>query len=91
MVVEEGFELLSNATTSRRSHPKSDQRELHFVFFWRLDRFLESLERSGYFLVSISKKPVLQGTYPVSTLVIWKFLMNLAKHCGFSLEENSRS
>ncbi|KAG9454656.1 hypothetical protein H6P81_007560 [Aristolochia fimbriata] len=34
------FELLSNAATSPRSHPVPGQRELHFVFFRRPERFL---------------------------------------------------
>ncbi|XP_058114284.1 NADPH:adrenodoxin oxidoreductase, mitochondrial isoform X2 [Magnolia sinica] len=36
------YELLSKAATSQHAHPISGQRELHFVFFRRPDRFLHS-------------------------------------------------
>ena len=42
------YELLSKAATSRTSHPSSDPRELHFVFFRKPDKFLESDERTGH-------------------------------------------
>ncbi|KAL5572632.1 hypothetical protein UlMin_022229 [Ulmus minor] len=58
------YELLSKAATSGPSHPKSDQRELHFVFFRRPDRFLESQERSGYVSGVRLEKTVLQGVEP---------------------------
>ncbi|CAL9027841.1 unnamed protein product [Prunus brigantina] len=42
------YELLSKAAMTRASHPSSDPRELHFVFFRKPDKFLESNERSGH-------------------------------------------
>ncbi|CAN6587526.1 unnamed protein product [Malus baccata var. baccata] len=42
------YELLSKAAMTRPSHPSSDGRELHFVFFRKPNKFLESDERSGH-------------------------------------------
>lgn len=42
------YELLSKAATTGPSNPRSGQRELHFVFFRKPDRFLESDERRGH-------------------------------------------
>lgn len=39
------YELLSKAATSKASHPILDHRELHFTFFCKPDRFLESDDR----------------------------------------------
>ncbi|KAF8400835.1 hypothetical protein HHK36_014137 [Tetracentron sinense] len=41
------YELLSKAVTSQPSQPRSGQRELHFVFFRRPDKFLHSDNISG--------------------------------------------
>ncbi|WCJ42512.1 NADPH:adrenodoxin oxidoreductase mitochondrial [Euphorbia peplus] len=41
-------ELLSKAAKSGPSHPHSGQRELHFVFFRKPDRFLDSDGKSGH-------------------------------------------
>ncbi|XP_059638171.1 NADPH:adrenodoxin oxidoreductase, mitochondrial isoform X2 [Cornus florida] len=41
------YELLSKAAISGPSYPSSGQRELHFVFFRKPDRFLDSGDRSG--------------------------------------------
>uniref|UniRef100_A0A5B7AXI6 NADPH:adrenodoxin oxidoreductase n=1 Tax=Davidia involucrata TaxID=16924 RepID=A0A5B7AXI6_DAVIN len=41
------YELLSKAAILGHSHPSSGQRELHFVFFRKPDRFLDSDDRSG--------------------------------------------
>ncbi|KAA8523135.1 hypothetical protein F0562_009558 [Nyssa sinensis] len=42
------YELLSKAAVSGHSHPSSGQRELHFVFFRKPDRFIDSDDRSGH-------------------------------------------
>ncbi|KAK9268812.1 hypothetical protein L1049_000576 [Liquidambar formosana] len=42
------YELLSKAANSGCSHPRSGQRELHFIFFRKPDRFLDSDDRSGH-------------------------------------------
>ncbi|XP_021860291.2 NADPH:adrenodoxin oxidoreductase, mitochondrial isoform X2 [Spinacia oleracea] len=41
------YELLSKAATSSPVSPTTGQRELHFVFFRKPDRFLESEKRNG--------------------------------------------
>lgn len=41
-------ELLSKAATSAAPFPTPGQRELHFVFFRKPERFLESDARSGH-------------------------------------------
>ncbi|PRQ46644.1 putative adrenodoxin-NADP(+) reductase, Biotin synthase [Rosa chinensis] len=58
------YELLSKAATSRPSHPSSDQRELHFVFFWKPDKFLESDERTGHVSGVRLEKTKLIGVNP---------------------------
>ena len=60
-------ELLAKAANSGPSHPSSGQRELHFVFFRKPDRFLESQEKIGYVSGVRLEKTVLQGIYPVLT------------------------
>ncbi|GJV16635.1 NADPH:adrenodoxin oxidoreductase, mitochondrial isoform X1 [Tanacetum coccineum] len=42
------FELLSKASSSASPHPSLGQRELHFTFFRKPEKFLESSDRSGY-------------------------------------------
>ncbi|CAK9138334.1 unnamed protein product [Ilex paraguariensis] len=42
------YELLSKEATSGPSHPTSGQRELHFVFFQKPDRFLDSERGKGH-------------------------------------------
>ena len=42
------FELLSKASSSAAPHPSLGQRELHFTFFRKPEKFLESSDRSGY-------------------------------------------
>ncbi|KAL2482493.1 NADPH:adrenodoxin oxidoreductase [Forsythia ovata] len=42
------YELISKAASSGPSPPLPGQRELHFVFFRKPDRFLESDDRSGH-------------------------------------------
>ncbi|GJT39634.1 hypothetical protein Tco_0939499 [Tanacetum coccineum] len=42
------FELLSKASSSASPHPSLGQRELYFTFFRKLEKFLESSDRSGY-------------------------------------------
>ncbi|CAA6660997.1 unnamed protein product [Spirodela intermedia] len=49
------YELFSKASASRHPHSISGQKELHFVFFRRPDRFLPSLYNSKVRGVSIEK------------------------------------
>ncbi|XP_021723606.1 NADPH:adrenodoxin oxidoreductase, mitochondrial isoform X2 [Chenopodium quinoa] len=42
------YELLCKASTSRPMSPDADQRELHFVFFRKPDKFQESEKRNGH-------------------------------------------
>lgn len=55
--------MLSKAATSGDSAPSFDQRELHFVFFRKPDRFLESDERHGHVAGVQFEKTVVQGAY----------------------------
>lgn len=42
------YELLSKAASSETSSPSPGQRELHFVFFRKPDKFVESDEKNGH-------------------------------------------
>ncbi|KAH7511946.1 hypothetical protein FEM48_Zijuj12G0037700 [Ziziphus jujuba var. spinosa] len=64
------YELLSKAATSGASHPCSGQRELHFVFFRKPNRFLESEERSGYVSGISLEKTVLKGVEPGKQIAV---------------------
>ncbi|GAV92444.1 hypothetical protein CFOL_v3_35823, partial [Cephalotus follicularis] len=55
------YELLSKAATSASSHPISGQRELHFVFFRKPDRFFESDEKRGHVAGVHFEKTILKG------------------------------
>lgn len=55
------YELLSKAASSAPSLPSSGQRELHFVFFRKPHKFLESDERSGHVSGVNLEKTVLKG------------------------------
>ncbi|KAF6164149.1 hypothetical protein GIB67_010119 [Kingdonia uniflora] len=55
------YELLSRAATSQQSHSISSQRELHFVFLRRPDRFLHSGDNSGQITGVRFEKTVLEG------------------------------
>lgn len=67
------YELLSKAATSRPSHPSSDQRELHFVFFRKPDKFLESDERTGH----------VSGVRLEKTKLIGKFFLHKSSDVRF--------
>ncbi|KAG8371135.1 hypothetical protein BUALT_Bualt13G0055300 [Buddleja alternifolia] len=54
------YELLSKAVTPGRG-PSSGQRELHFVFFHKPDKFLESDDRSGHLGGIRLEKTTLKG------------------------------
>lgn len=56
------YELLSKAVTARHA-PVPSQRELHFVFFNKPDRFLESDARSGHLGSIRLEKTTLKGNY----------------------------
>uniref|UniRef100_A0A2N9H213 NADPH:adrenodoxin oxidoreductase, mitochondrial n=1 Tax=Fagus sylvatica TaxID=28930 RepID=A0A2N9H213_FAGSY len=55
------YELLSKAVTTQPSYPRSGQRELHFVFFRKPDRFLDADERKGHVSGVQFEKTVLKG------------------------------
>ncbi|XP_059432232.1 NADPH:adrenodoxin oxidoreductase, mitochondrial [Corylus avellana] len=55
------YELLSKAAATAPSYPRSGQRELHFVFFQKPDRFLESDERRGHVSGLHFEKTTLKG------------------------------
>ncbi|KAI3701447.1 hypothetical protein L6452_26531 [Arctium lappa] len=55
------FELLSKASSSGAPHPSSGQRELHFTFFRKPDKFLESDDRSGHVAGLQFEKTTLEG------------------------------
>ncbi|GMN50571.1 hypothetical protein TIFTF001_019729 [Ficus carica] len=63
-------ELLAKAANSGPSHPSSGQRELHFVFFRKPDRFLESQEKIGYVSGVRLEKTVLQGDEPGKQIAV---------------------
>ncbi|XP_010049659.2 NADPH:adrenodoxin oxidoreductase, mitochondrial [Eucalyptus grandis] len=52
-------ELLSKAATSNQSSPRSDQHELHFVFFRKPDRFLD--DGHGHVTAAHLEKTALRG------------------------------
>lgn len=59
-------ELLSKAAaTSGNSHPSPGQRELHFVFFRKPDRFLDSDDRRGHVSGVHFEKTILKGNFPL--------------------------
>lgn len=60
--------MLYKAATTGPSHPRSGQRELHFVFFRKPDRFLESDERKGHVSGVHFEKTVLKGSKPSCVL-----------------------
>ncbi|CAK7344251.1 unnamed protein product [Dovyalis caffra] len=68
------YELLSKAAASAPSHPSSSQRELHFVFFRKPDRFLDSGDDSGRVAGVCFEKTILKGTFP---LYKWFLYMSL--------------
>ncbi|KAL1823026.1 hypothetical protein ACET3Z_009804 [Daucus carota] len=56
------YELLSKAASSETSGPSPVQRELHFVFYRKPDKFVESNEKSGHVAGVQLEKTVLRGT-----------------------------
>lgn len=57
------YELLSKASASGPSHSSPGQRELHFVFFRKPDRFLGSGDGSGHVTGVHFEKTVLKRTF----------------------------
>ncbi|KAK2970961.1 hypothetical protein RJ640_027442 [Escallonia rubra] len=58
-------ELLSKAAISGTSHPSPGQRELHFVFFRKPDKFIGSDERSGHVAgVRLEKTILKESVHP---------------------------
>lgn len=57
------YELLSKAATSSPVSPTTGQRELHFVFFRKPDRFLESEKRNGKVAAVHFEKTTLKGSF----------------------------
>ncbi|PON54962.1 Ferredoxin-NADP+ reductase, adrenodoxin-type [Trema orientale] len=64
------YELLTKAVTTGPSHPSPGQRELHFVFFRKPDRFLQSHGRIGYVSGVRLEKAVLQGVEPGKQIAV---------------------
>lgn len=60
--------MLSKAVTTQPSYPRSGQRELHFVFFRKPDRFLDADERKGHVSGVQFEKTVLKGSKPSCVL-----------------------
>lgn len=57
------YELLCKAATSKFVSPGAGQRELHFVFFRKPDRFLESEKRDGHVAAVHFEKTTLKGGF----------------------------
>uniref|UniRef100_A0A803NT30 NADPH:adrenodoxin oxidoreductase, mitochondrial n=1 Tax=Cannabis sativa TaxID=3483 RepID=A0A803NT30_CANSA len=64
------YELLSKAVTTGPSHPSPGQRELHFVFFRKPDRFLESHERISHVAGVRLEKTSLHGIEPGKQIAV---------------------
>ncbi|XP_038687106.1 NADPH:adrenodoxin oxidoreductase, mitochondrial-like isoform X2 [Tripterygium wilfordii] len=64
------YELLSRAATSGSSELNPCQRELHFVFFSKPDRFLESDDSSGHVAGVHLEKTVLKGVSPGKQIAV---------------------
>nr|XP_043628422.1 NADPH:adrenodoxin oxidoreductase, mitochondrial isoform X2 [Erigeron canadensis] len=56
------FELLSKASSSSASRPSPGQRELHFTFFQKPEKFLESNDQSGHIGGVNFEKTILKGS-----------------------------
>ncbi|KAL5555031.1 hypothetical protein UlMin_037267 [Ulmus minor] len=91
VIFKEGFELLSKAATSGPLHPKSDKHELHFVFFWRPDRFLESQERIYICICSLSSCDYACECSYVSFHVCFKHFSGLFPKLICNLYEKAKS
>lgn len=64
------YELLSKAAASAPSRPSSSQRELHFVFFRKPDRFLDSGEGSGCVAGVHFEKTMLKAVGPGKQIAV---------------------
>ncbi|XP_062090836.1 NADPH:adrenodoxin oxidoreductase, mitochondrial [Humulus lupulus] len=64
------YELLSKAVTTGPSHPSPGQRELHFVFFRKPDRFLHSRERISHISGVRLEKTALHGVEPGKQIAV---------------------
>ncbi|XP_060970826.1 NADPH:adrenodoxin oxidoreductase, mitochondrial isoform X1 [Cannabis sativa] len=64
------YELLSKAVTTGPSHPSPGQRELHFVFFRKPDRFLQSHERISHVAGVRLEKTSLHGVEPGKQIAV---------------------
>lgn len=62
------YELLSKAASSETSGPSPVQRELHFVFYRKPDKFVESNEKSGHVAGVQLEKTVLRGIFFPQTM-----------------------
>ncbi|XP_076937641.1 NADPH:adrenodoxin oxidoreductase, mitochondrial-like [Bidens hawaiensis] len=56
------FDLLAKASLSSQTHPTSGQPELHFTFFRKPEKFLESNDRSGHVGGVSFEKTTLKGS-----------------------------
>ena len=57
------YELLCKAASSRPSNPDAGQRELHFIFFRKPERFLDSEMRKGHVTAVRFEKTTLKGGF----------------------------
>lgn len=55
------FDLLSKASSSSQPHPSSGEKELHFTFFRKPEKFLESNDRNGHVAGLNFEKTTLKG------------------------------
>jgi len=62
------YELLCKAAGSRPANPDACQRELHFVFFRKPERFLESEKRKGHVAAVRFEKTTLKGAFSLYLL-----------------------
>ncbi|XP_076905418.1 NADPH:adrenodoxin oxidoreductase, mitochondrial-like isoform X2 [Bidens hawaiensis] len=56
------FDLLTKASSSSQTRPTSGQPELHFTFFWKPEKFLESNDKTGHVGCVNFEKTTLKGS-----------------------------
>jgi hypothetical protein len=85
------YELLSKSVTSRPLHPSSDPRELHFVFFRKPNKFLESDERTGHVSGVRLEKTKLIGNLSFVNVCDLKFFMYFSMQWGHTYNQRTES
>lgn len=81
------YELLSKAASTKASYPILDNRELHFTFFRKPDKFLESDDRPGYVSGVHLEKTHLIGIKVSSVGKDFTFIRVVDDHCPKSNED----